>query len=202
MPGNRLTHSYGFNLRLLGESIVEAPQEFSTRLRVIFPCIFTVEDDRHHGIVSMSQYGLRTFFDLLDEVVCGFLRRHAGVNKSDQIRQGVVAENQIHPRVGLLVPINRIKSVRKIRTQTTISVTGEKQAEAATDHSLIRGHPLHAKTVCNRENLLRDTAFGWPYTSWTHSKHTLMEVQAAHKLLPSIFRVAIAILWQWQARGR
>src|SRR5256714_3423724 len=86
--------------------------------------------------------------------------------------------------------------------QSAISIAREEQSCTAAEHALIGRHPLHTETVRNRQRFFRDAALRWPYAFGTHPKSSLVQVETAQQLLPSIFGMAKPILRQRQTGAR
>ena len=61
----------------------------------------------------LASTGLRRLLDLVDEIVGGVLRRHSRIHEADQVGERVIAEQQVHPRIGILVAIDRVEPVRQ-----------------------------------------------------------------------------------------
>jgi len=99
---DRFRHRHRCPSRLFLQSLVEPPQEFSSRMRVVFPGVLTVQDDGNHGILPARQHRLRRFLNLVDEIVGRVLRRHSPNIRTRSVRERVVAEEQIHPRIPIL----------------------------------------------------------------------------------------------------
>ena len=134
-------------------------------------------------------------------MIGGVLGRHAGVDKADQVGDSVVAEDQMHLRLAFFVTVNGVEIFGGLAWETTSTVTGERHSPGATEDTFIGSHPVHAEAVRDRENFFRNAAFGWPHALGPNTKHFFVKIEAALKLLASIFWMAKAILWQGQAGG-
>jgi len=61
----------------------------------------------------------------LDEIICSLLRRHPGVHEADQVRQRVVAEDQIHAGIGVLIAMNGIEAACEFGTEAALPISGK-----------------------------------------------------------------------------
>ena len=61
--------------------------------------------------------GCSRLLDFVNQVVGGILRRHAGIYKADEVGEGMVAEDHIHPRVAVFVAIDGVELVGEIGIQ-------------------------------------------------------------------------------------
>ena len=107
----------GLDLRIALQPIVEAAQEFASRLRVVLPRILAVEDDRHDRIAPCIQNRLRRILNVVDEVIGGVLRRHARVHEAHIVRDAMVAKDQVHLGAALFVAVDVVELVRAIAVQ-------------------------------------------------------------------------------------
>src|ERR1700688_5234023 len=135
----------------------------------------------------------------MDEVVGGVLRRHSRVHEADQIRECVIAEDQVHLRVRALVAIDAVEGLRQIRGQVAKAVSRKIYSQAAPKNAFVRSHPLHSELVGNRNSFFGNAAFRWPNSIRTNSKNRFVELDSASQLFASVFRMAIAILRQRQS---
>ena len=181
------------------QAIVETAQEFAPGFGVILPGVFAIEDDGNHGIVAFIQHRLRRPLDVLDEVLRRFLRGHAGVHKSDQVRDGVIAEQQVHAGGTVFVAIDGVKLLSQMVCEKPISVAREKQARASSQNAFVGRHPAHAQAVGDGDRLVGDAAFRRPHPMGANAKDLFVQVEPARDLVPRIFRVAEAVLRQGQA---
>src|SRR5205823_13835638 len=111
-----------FDTRWALKSIVEAPQAFATRSQVVFPGIRAIEDDRHDSIAAALHSGLRICNDVMQEMIRSILRCHSRVHESHEIRDGMIAENQIHLGLTILVFVHRVKLFVSIAWQTSVPI--------------------------------------------------------------------------------
>src|SRR6266481_8257978 len=100
----------------------------------------------------------------MDEVIGSVLRRHSRIYESDQIGECMVAENQIHPCICILVAMNRVEPLRPIRIQVTISVAREIYPQTPSQNAFVGRHPLHSKPMRNRQRLFGNATLRRPYT--------------------------------------
>ena len=179
-PGSRL------------QCIVEATQEFTAGAGVIFPGIFAIQNDRDDGISSLRKNRLRGLLDIVHEVRGGVRGGHSRVHKANQIRDGVVAEDQVH--LGLRRSRSdewckasrafvRAGLIPKVRPSTPSSVaiqfTPRLWAMVRTSSETLPSEG-HTPTRANTEDLL-------------------VEIEAAQKLLAGILRMTKTVLRQGQA---
>ena len=197
---NRLRHGHGFNSWVFLQSIIESPQELPSRLRIVFPGILAIQNNGHDGIYAIRQHRLRRIFNFLDETIGRVLRRHTGIDESNQVGESVVAEQHVHPRVVFLVLINRVQLMRQVGIQPAIAVAREIRAERPAQYTFVGGHPLNSEFVRDGEHFLRNAAFRWPNALGPHAKYALVEIEPAPQLFASIVRMAIAVLRQRQPR--
>ena len=64
VPRDGLGNRDGFHAGLALQRVVEAAQKFPPRLRVIFPGILAVENDRNHGITALIKHRLGRLLDV------------------------------------------------------------------------------------------------------------------------------------------
>src|SRR5439155_10973210 len=104
------------------KSILEPPQEFAPRSPVVFPGILAIQDDRHDSIAASLHNGLRICNDVMQQMICSILRGHSRVHKSHEIRDGMIAEKQIHLGLTILVLVNRVKLFVSMAWQTSVPI--------------------------------------------------------------------------------
>ena len=137
--------------------------------------------------------------NVVHEMTGGFLRRHAGVNKPDQVRDGVIAKNQIHLGLLILEAMDGVELLRQFSGQMAMCVAPEGDAQASAQYLFVGGHPLHAQTLGNAQDLFRNTALGGPNALGTYPENLLMQIQSTLYLLARVLRMAKPILRQRQA---
>ncbi len=164
------------------QRIVEAAQEIASRLRVIFPGILAVEDDGYHRILARFQNRLRRILNVLDEVIGGVLRGHAGVYEADQVRQPMVAEDHVHPGVVLLVAINVVQPLGAVDPQMVAVVAREVVVERAPQDAFVGRHPLDAFAAGQLQGLLRHAALRRPQPLRPHAEQRLVRIQRSPDL--------------------
>src|SRR5215469_4042194 len=87
----------------------------------------------------------------------------------------------------------------QMRWQSSVAVACKEEAGAASQHSFVCCHPLHAKIVRNGQHFFRDAAFRGPNPFWTDSEYLLVQIETAHKLFARIFGMTETVLWQRQS---
>src|ERR1039457_1188630 len=92
VPGDGLVDRDGLYFRVGLQSRVEAAQKFAARFGVVLPSVFSVEDDRNHGVFSPLEYRPRGIPDVLDQMIGSFLRGHSRVHKADEIGEAMVTK--------------------------------------------------------------------------------------------------------------
>src|SRR5579875_460495 len=113
--GQRVGRSCGQNLRRRqrlnvgrrSKQTVESLQKFTTIAGIIFPGVFTIQDDSdHRGLVARAA---RRHADAMDQVARGGLRVHAGIDKTNQVRKLMVAEEEINRLASCLVAMRLVE---------------------------------------------------------------------------------------------
>ncbi len=199
MASNRFGDGHCFDTGLALQAVIKAAQKFATRMRIIFPGIFAVENDCDDGVASLGQDGLGRFFNIANEVASRIVGRHTRVDESDQIGDGVVAEDQVHRRRAVLVTMNVVELLAKMRGQAASVVAPEKCAGAAPQHAFVRGHPLNAEAVGDGQHFLGDAAFRRPHALGANAENFLVQIEAAGELLARVLGMPEAALRQRQA---
>ena len=199
MPGNGFGDGNGFHTRFALQSIVEAAQKLAPRLRIIFPGILAIENDGHQSVPALVQDRLRCLFNVLNEMIGRVLRCHSGIYKADQIRDGMVAENQVHLRLIVLVAMDGIELFRQLPVQPSATITSKIQSQTPPQHAFIRGHPLDTQILGNAKNFFGDAAFRRPHTLGPDTKDLLVKIEAALELFPRILRMTKTVLRKRQS---
>ncbi len=65
----------------------------------------------------------------------------------------MIAEQQVHLRAGVLIPVNGVEAVRQVGIQKAIAIACKKCPQGSTQHAFVSRHPLHAQLVRNPEDL-------------------------------------------------
>src|SRR5437870_12817498 len=107
----------------------------------------------------------------------------------------------MHLRLALFVAVNIVEIFGGLVWEASTAVACEVETGSAAEDTFISGHAVHAEAVRDRENFFRNAAFGWPHALGPNTKHFFVKIEAALKLLASIFWMAKAISWQGQAGG-
>ena len=78
----------------------------------------------------------------MHEVAGSLPRRHPGVHKADQVGERVIAEDEIHPRLALLILVRRIQTLGLFDTELARPVTRKELAQAAAEQwiAILTGH--------------------------------------------------------------
>ena len=199
---NCLRNGYRFHARFPLQGIVESPQKLAPGFGIVFPRIFAIKDHRDHSVAPLRQYRLRRVFDIAKQMDRSLGRGHPGVDKTDQVGQGVVAEDQVHRRLAVLIAVDVVQPPGQIRRQAPVAIAREKHACAGPEHAFIRRHPLNSQTVGDGQHFFRHTAFRRPDALGPHTENLLVKIEGAHQLLARILGVTIAVLGQWQSGRR
>src|SRR5258708_2490897 len=128
------------------------------------------------------------------------VRRHPRINESDQVGDGVVAEDQVHRSRTILVAMNIVKLLSKMRGQAAGVVAAKECAGASPQHAFVGSHPLDTEAVGDSQHFLGDAAFRRPYAFGAEAENFLMQIEAAGELLTRVFGMAEAALRQRQTR--
>ena len=85
---------YGNGLKavFVRKPLIQVKEKISAVVLVMFPCIFAVEDDRHH----MRRVGWKRVPDVqqsLDEIISSFPRLPLGIDKADKVRERMVPKD-------------------------------------------------------------------------------------------------------------
>src|SRR5207237_10186295 len=59
------------------ESVIKAAQEFTARVRIVFPSVLAIEDDGDDSVFAFGDKRLRCLFNVLNEVRGRFVRWHS-----------------------------------------------------------------------------------------------------------------------------
>src|SRR5579872_1295210 len=112
-------------------------------------------------------------------MVGGIPRGHGGVHESDQVGERVIAEEQAHARLILLVLVNGVELLRPARGKSALVTTMEIEINAAAEDTFVGGHPVDAEFVGKAEDVFGDAAFGRPDATRAHAKGALVEIETA-----------------------
>ena len=121
---------------------------------------------------------MRRLFNVVHEVMGGVLRWHPGIDKPDQVRDGVIAEDQVHLGLLILEAMDGVQLLCQLGGQMAMGVAPESDAQASAQDLFVGGHPLHAQTLREAEDFFRNTALGRPNPLRTNSKNFLMQIQS------------------------
>ena len=83
----------------------------------------------------------------MDEVFGSLFRIHARVHEADQVRERVVAKYHMHLRSFVLVTVDVVEFVRRIRAQHAFALPVKIGADGTPQHAFIGGHPADAQLV-------------------------------------------------------
>ena len=202
MPGNGFGDRHGLKARLVLQACVEPAEEFPARLGVILPGIFAVEDDRHDDVFAFIENGLGSVFNVVDEMMRGLFRGHAGIDKPNQVGDGVIAEDHVHLGLAVLEAMNGVEFFGQFRGEATVAIAGKPHSQTASQNAFVGRHPAHAEALGDAENLLRDTAFGRPNSLRSQTEDLLMQVESALQLFAGVFGMAESALRQRQSGAR
>src|SRR5664280_2182247 len=208
VPGDGLVDRDGLYFWIGLQSRVEAAQKFPARFWVVLPSVFSVEDDRNHGVFSPLEYRPRGILDVLDEVISSFLSGHSRVHKPDEIGEAMVAKNHAHPRVALLVAIDVVEALGAVGREMAASVPGEIEIERPSQHAFVGCHPFDSLPARKRHGFFRDASLRGPESLGTDPEQRLVRIQRAFDLETGVFRTAEPPRWQagsaraWTARRR
>ena len=78
-----LRNRHRFNARIIMQCVIKSAQKFAARMRIVFPGIFAVQNNRNHRVLAFCNNRLRRFSNLMDEVSSCLLRGHSRVDKTD-----------------------------------------------------------------------------------------------------------------------
>src|SRR5262249_27042650 len=155
----------------------------------MLPGVLTIQDYRNHSIAPRLQHRPSVVFDATNEVLGRLSRRHSGINKADQIREAVIAEDQVHRVIVLLVAIDVVELFRAPCGQTSLVVALEVSVDGAAEDAFVGGHPLNTQLAGELDGLIGEASLRGPDALWTNGKHALMQMEGALKLFPRILRM-------------
>ena len=78
------------------QPVVEAPQKFAARLRIVFPRILAIENDRHHRVRPLASTGCAASLMFSIKCLAASCRRHAGIDEADEVGDRVIAKYHVH----------------------------------------------------------------------------------------------------------
>ena len=81
--------------------------------------------------MSRVQNRLGGLLNVLHEMLGGVLRGHAGVYESDQVRDRVIAKDQVHLRLVALEAMDGVQLLGQSARQVTMAVASERNSQAA-----------------------------------------------------------------------
>ena len=172
--------------RISGSSsilLIKFSQEIPAVARVVFPRVFAVEDYAHR----CGSAGRLTISDCANppvQVIRRNIRAHPAVNKSNQIRQIMVAEETAH------FPFAAFETPRRVQLGSIIRIAGgiapEAEVSRPTQHSFIRREPLESQLHGDFESLVGDGPFRRPQAHGRLAEYALVEFARAMQLFSRV----------------
>src|SRR5215472_2291809 len=129
----------------------------------------------------------------MNKIFRGLTRRHAGINKADQVGKRVVAKDHVHGRCAMLPAINTVELSGASSIERYTVAAMKRNANRPAKDTFIRRHPVQAQLVRDFKRLVRHAALRWPHASRAHAENLLMQLQAALNLLTRILRMVEAL---------
>src|SRR5215472_632745 len=119
------------------------------------------------------------------QVRSGRLRLHSAVDKADQVRKMVIAEQ---PGDGLFAELNAPGLEQTVGIGwNAVRIAKEAHIQRPAKHAFIRAEPLKTFLGCDGKGLMGDGALGWPNACWLHAKRFLMILARELQLLAGVF---------------
>ena len=134
--------------------------------------------------------------NLMNKIIGGVLRRHSRIHESDQVRERVVAEKEVHPCLVILVAINRIQPVRQHPNSDNRIRRARSESPGCVRARLRRSPSTALRAAGDRQDFCGDAALRRPHALRPQSKHFFVQIQSTLQLLASILGMPIAILRQ------
>ncbi len=202
MTRYRLGNGDGLDLRVFLQSIVEAAQKFPARLAVGLPCVLTVKHDGNHRVAACPEHRFGGRAQAFPQVIGGLGGAHAGVNKPYEVRDAMVAEQQVRVRIAIGVAIDGVKLSRALRAQKSLVIAVEGKAERSAKHALVGRQPLDPVARGDGQRLVGDAAFRRPHASRPRPESLLVRRQGKLYLLFGVLGMAKTKARQLQSRAR
>ena len=97
---------------------------------------------------------LRGLLNVVHEMLAASCGGMPGIDKPNQVRDGVIAEDQVHLGLLVLEAMDGVQLLCQIAGQVAMAVAREREAQAAAQDFFVGGHPLHAQTLRDGQWLL------------------------------------------------
>ena len=98
---------------------------------------------RHDCIPALRQDRLGGFFNVAQEMARSLRSGHPRVDKPDQVRKSVVAEDQVHRGLAVFIAMNVVEPPGQFSRQAAVAIAREKHSCAAPEHAFVGCHPLN-----------------------------------------------------------
>ena len=108
----------------------------------------------------------------------------------------MVAKDHMHRRRAIFITVDVIQLLGQGRGQPPIAIAHKGDSRAASEHSLVSGHPLHAQAMCNRQHFFGNTALRRPHALRANAEYCLVKIKSAPQLLARVLRMAKSVLRQ------
>src|SRR5438270_9587794 len=109
MTRNSLRDGHSLDTRTVLQRVIESAKELAPGFRVVLPCVLAIENYGGNSVLPCIQKWLRSLLNVLHEVLRRLSWRHPGVHEPHQVRERMVAKDQIHFGGLALVMMDRIQ---------------------------------------------------------------------------------------------
>src|SRR5205823_12569928 len=109
---------------------------------------------------------------------------------TNQVRQRMFAENDVHGSIALLPAVNAVELLRALLLEPSAVVAGKQLPDRTAQDALVCCHPVETAVVGQGQHIVGDAAFRWPHAFGTDAKNLFVQRQTANDLLSRVFRMA------------
>ncbi len=187
---------------MLHAAAIECPQETDAAVGIVFPAVLAVENDGDQRsaarIVGFDRATDRQEFP--HHVAGGLLGVAALIVETDQVGEGVVAEDHVQRLVAALDAPGTIEHLRM--PQVPLAVARNPAVGALGEDLLVGRDPLDAAFGNRRDDVLRDGTLGGPHADRRLAEDLLVESHGPPQVNLRVFAVRVEMLGKRTAGHR
>ena len=187
---------------MLHAAAVESAQKADAAVGIILPAVFAVENHGYQRaaarIVGLDRPADRQ--ELAHHVAGGLFGVAALIVKTDQIGEGVVAEDHVQRLVAALDAPGTIEHLRM--PKMPLPVAGDPAVGALREDLLVGGDPFDAALGNRRDDVLRDRAFRRPHADRRLAEDLLVRSHGPPQVDLRIVAIGVEMLGQGAAGHR
>src|SRR5271157_5451785 len=115
-----------------------------------------------------------------------FLSGHSRIHKADPIGNVMIAKDQVHPRLILLVEVDVIEPFWPVALKPLAVVAGKIEIQRTPEDTFVGCHPPNPLLARQRQRLFRNASLGRPQSLRTNTEERLVGIERPSNLETSV----------------